>query len=93
MLSDVPHQCPLIQDLMMYVSASQVLMGLQSQDLTFWLLRDVCCVDKGCLTLSVRSDGNNLSIYIKNIPTITRRNELDGVLERVYQTMPFLPLD
>ena len=47
MLVDVPYWCPIIPDLMVAVSVGWVLKGLQLLHLTLWLLRDMCCADKG----------------------------------------------
>ena len=40
-LADGPYWCPIVKDLIVDVSVGQVLRGLQSWHLTFWLLRDV----------------------------------------------------
>ena len=53
MLADIP-QFPIIKDLIMDVSVSQVLRGMQLLHLTLWLIREVCCSDKGSLPQSVR---------------------------------------
>ena len=52
MLEDIPHHCPIIRNVIRYVSV--VLKGLLSLHLTLWLLRDMCYPDKGSLLQSVR---------------------------------------
>ena len=49
-LADIPHQCPIIKDLIIDVSAGCICKGLQLLQLTLWLLKDVCCAEKSsCL--------------------------------------------
>ena len=48
-LEEIPHWCPIVKDLIIDVSVTQVFKGLQLLHLTLWLLRDVCCTDKGSL--------------------------------------------
>ena len=54
MLADIPGQCPIIKDLFIDVSVSQMLKGLPYLHLTLWLLSDVCYADRGSLSQSVR---------------------------------------
>ena len=54
MLADIPWCCPIVKDLIMDVSLGQVLKGLTYLHLTLWLLRDMCCADRGSLPQSVR---------------------------------------
>ena len=54
MMADVPQQCCIIKDLVLDVSVSQVLKGLQYLHLTLWQLSNVCYTDRGCLPPSVR---------------------------------------
>ena len=49
MLADVPHQHPIVQDLIIDISVGIVLKDLQSLHLYLWLLRDMYCKDKGSL--------------------------------------------
>ena len=54
MLDNIPHWCPIMKDLIMDVSVDQALKVLPLLHLTFWLVRDVCCTDKGSLPQSVK---------------------------------------
>ena len=54
MLSDVPQHCPIVKDLIMDVLVGHVLKSLPYLQLTLWLLRDVCCADRGSIPQSVR---------------------------------------
>ena len=49
MLADVPQCCPVIEDLIMDVLVGQVLKSLPYLHLTLWLLRDMCCAERGSL--------------------------------------------
>ena len=53
LLEGIPHQCPIIKDLVMDVSMDQVLKGLPLLQLTLWL-RDVCCAERFSHHYSVR---------------------------------------
>ena len=57
----------------MDVSVGWVLKGLQLLHLILWLLRDVCCADKGFLLQSVRQWQGDSSVYDKSLPTILER--------------------
>ena len=93
MLADVLQQCPLIKDLFMNVSVGQVLKGLPYLHLTLWLLSDVCYTDRGSLPQSVRQWWGQLKHLHQKSTSSVGRNEQVGVLDRVYQTMPSLPLN
>ena len=58
MLEDIPHGCPIITNLIMAVLVDCMLEGLLSLHLTLWLLRDVCCTEKG-LFLSLSGSGGS----------------------------------
>ena len=49
MLEDILHLCPIVKDLVRKVSVDWVLKGLQSLNLTLWLLSVMCCSDRGSL--------------------------------------------
>ena len=70
MLADVPQQCPIVKDLIMDVTVSQVIKGLPYLHLTLWLLSNVCYADRGSLPQSVRQWGGNSSIYVKGLPAV-----------------------
>ena len=72
MFADVACWCPLIQDLVMGVSCGWVLKGMQSLHLTLWLLRDMCCTDKGSHPLS-GGDRVNSSICDESLPKMWER--------------------
>ena len=91
MLADVPQQCPIIKDLVMDVSVGQALKGLRYLHLTLWLLSDMCYADRGSLPWSVRWWGQ-IKCLCQGSTSSAGRNGLVGVLDRVYQTMPSLPL-
>ena len=93
MLADVPWQCPIIKDLIVDASVGQVLKGLPYLHLTLWLLRDVCYADRGSLPQSVRWWWRQLEHLHQRSTSSVGRNGLVGVLKRVYQTMPSLPLN
>ena len=58
-----------------------------------WLLRDMSCTDKGSLPHFVWQWQGQLEHLQQKSTSIVGRSGKDGVLERVYQTMPFLPVD
>ena len=93
MLADVPWWCPIIKDLVMDVSVGQVLKGLQYLHLTLWLLSDVCYADRGSLPWSVRWWWGQLECLHQRSTSSAGENGPVGVLDRVYQTMPSLPLN
>ena len=47
MLEDVPHQWPVVKDLVMNVLVEWVFKGLPLLHLTLWLFRNLCCEGKG----------------------------------------------
>ena len=59
--------------------------------LTFWLLRDVCCAGKDSISQSVRVGGTS-SIYNTGLLAVPERNA-GWCAQKVYQTMPYLPLN
>ena len=83
-MEDIPCQCHIIKDLVMGVSVSWVLKGLQSLHLTFWLLRDVCCTDKGAVPQSGRLWYAQLKCVQQKFTSSAGKNGLVGVLEKVY---------
>ena len=93
MLADVPRWCPIIKDLIMDVLVGQVLKGLWYLHLTLWLLSDVCYADRGSLPQSVRQWWGQLECLHQGSTSSAGRNGPVGVLDRVYQTMPSLPLN
>ena len=93
MLADVPWWCPIIKDLVVDVSVGQGLKGLQYLHLTLWLLSNVCYVDRGSLPQSVRQWWRQLECLCQGSTSSSGRNGPVGVLNRVYQTMPSLPLN
>ena len=93
MLADVPWQCPIIKDLIIDVSVGQALKELRYLHLTLWLLSNVCYADKGSLPWSVRQWQGQLKHPHQGSTSSAGRSGLVGVLNRVYQTMPSLPLN
>ena len=93
MLADIPQQYPIIKDLIVDVSVGQVLKGLQYLHLTVWWLIHVYYADKGSLPQSVRQWQGQLKCPHQKSTSSAGRNGLVGVLNRVYQTMPSLPLN
>ena len=75
------------------VSVGQALKGLRYLHLTLWLLSDVCYADKGSLPQSVRWWWGQLECLHHGSTSSARGSGLVGVLDRVYQTMPSLPLN
>ena len=93
MLADIPQWCPIIKDLIVDVLVGQVLKGLPYLHLTLWLLSDVCYADKGFLPQSVRQWWGQLKHLHQRSTSSVRRNGQIGVLDRVYQTKPYLLLN
>ena len=93
MLADIPQQCPIIKDLIMDVSVDQVLKGLRYLHLTLWLLSDVCYANKGSLPQSVRQWRGQLEHLHQGSTSSAGGSGSVGVLNRVYQTIPSLPLN
>ena len=93
MLAGIPWQCPVIKDLIMDVLVGQALKGLPYLHLTLWLLSNVCYTDRGSLPQSVRQfQGQPEHINQRSISSVGRSGWV-GVLDRVYQTVPSLPLN
>ena len=92
MLADVPQQCQIMKDLVMDASIAHVLKGLPYLHLTLWLLSDVCYADKGYLPQSVRQWQGQLKHLHQRSTSSVGRNGQVVVLNRLYQTMPFLLL-
>ena len=68
-LANVPQHCPIIKDLTMNVLVEYVLKIVPYLHVTLWLLRDVCCADRGSLPQSVSGRGNS-SVYVKDLPAV-----------------------
>ena len=77
----------------MDVLVGQLLKGLQYLYLTLWLLSNVCYTDRGSLPQSVRQWWGQLKPLCQGSTSSAGRSGLGGVLDRVYQTMPSLPLN
>ena len=90
-LAAIPHwyHKNIIKD----VSVNWILKGLPLQHLTLWLLRDACCKDIVSLPQSVRQWPEQLQCLQERFTSNAGKNGSFGVLERVYQTVPFLPLN
>ena len=54
MLADIPCQCPIIKDLIMDFMLSHMIKDLILLHLTLWMLKGVCCADRGSLLQSFR---------------------------------------
>ena len=54
MSEDDPHQCPMGNCFIRNVLVEQMLKGQLLLHLTLWLLKDVCCANKGSLPQSIR---------------------------------------
>ena len=93
MLADVPRWCPIIKDLVMDVSVGQVLKGLQYLHLNLWQLSDMFYADRGSLPQSVRWWWGQLECLCQRSTSCAGKNGPVGVLTRVYQTIPSLPLN
>ena len=93
MLADIPWCCPIIKVLIVDVSVGHVLKGLPYLHLTLWVLRDECCTDRGSVPQSVRQWQRQLEcLWRRSINSVGRNGQV-GVLDRVYQTMLYLPLN
>ena len=93
MLADVPQQCPIVKNLIMEVSIGHILKGLQYLHLTLWQLSNMCYTDRGSLPWSVRQWWGQLKHLHQGSTSSVGKNGPVGVFNRVYQTMPFLPLN
>ena len=67
--------------------------GLRYLHLTLWLLSNVCYADRGSLPWSVRQWQGQLNCLHQGSTSSAGRSGPGGVLDRVYQTMPSLPLN
>ena len=92
-LADVPQQCPIVIDLVMDVSVGQALKGLQYLDLPLWQLSDMCYADRGSLPQSVRWWQGQYECLCQRSTSSAGKYGLVGVLDRVYRTIPYLPLN
>ena len=63
MLGDIPDKCPIVKDIVRDILVGQLLKDLQSLQLTFWLLRDMCFTDKSSFLSPLGSGKDNPSIY------------------------------
>ena len=70
MLDDIPCWCAFTNNLAMYVSMDWALKGLSLLQLSLWLLRDVCCSDRGSLPLSVRQWQGQLKHLGQKLPAV-----------------------
>ena len=93
MFADVPQQCPIIKDLVVDVLVGHTLKGLTYLHLTLWQLSNMCYADRGSLPWSVRQWQVQLKHLHQRFTSSAERNGPAGVLKRVYQTMPSLPLN
>ena len=93
MLVDIPWWCPIIKDLVMDVSVSQVLKGLSYLHLTLWWLSNMRYADRGSLPQSVRWCWGQLKHLCHRSTSSAGRNRQFGVLNRVYQSMPSITLN
>ena len=93
MLADVPQQCSLLKDVIMDVSVGQALKGLQYLHLMLWLLSNMCYADRGSLPWSVRQWWGQLKHLCQGSTSSAGMSGPGGVLDRVYHTMPSLPLN
>ena len=92
-LEDIPHCCPIIKILVMDILIDQVLKGLSSLHLIIWLLRDVCCADKGSFLRLTGSGRGYLSMHNNSLPAMFERMGRLVCSVRCCQTMPFVPLN
>ena len=93
MLADVPLWCPIVKDLVMDVWVGQALKGLQYLHLTLWLLNNMYYADRGSLPQSVRQWWGQLDCLCQGSTSSAGRSGPVGRLDRVYQTVPYLPLN
>ena len=74
-LGDIPQHFPVIKGLDVNVLVGHVLKGLPYLYLTLWMLRDMCCTDKGSLpSLSGSGKGNSI-IDNKYLPAMLERTD------------------
>ena len=93
MLADVLQWCPIVKDLIVDVLVGQELKGLQYLHLTLWLLSNMCYANRASLPQSVRQWQRQLEHLHQGSTSSAGRNGPVGGLNRVYQTMPSLPLN
>ena len=67
MLEYALWQYSMAKDVNRDVLVDQVLIGLPSLHCTVWLLKNVCCADKGSLPQSVRKWWGDLRMYNKGL--------------------------
>ena len=67
--------------------------GVQYLHLTLWQLSNMCYADRGSLPWSVRQWWGQLEHLHQGSTSSAGRSGLGGVLDRVCQTMPSLPLN
>ena len=89
LLKDIHHWFLMVKYLFRNISVDQVPRGLPLLYLSLWLLKVMCCIDKGSLPQSVRQWLEHLQ---QRPSGNVGKHQQVGVLERVYQTMPFLYL-
>ena len=88
----ISHWCPSLNILKMNLFVDQVLMGVPLLHLILWLFIDACCTDKHFFPQSVSQRLVLLEHLQQKITSTAEKNGTVGVLEGMYQTMPFLPL-
>ena len=93
MLADIPQHCPIIKYLVIDVLVGHVLKDLPYLHSSLWLVRDVCCANRGSLPQSVRQWQGQLKHLHQRSTRSVGRNGKVGVLKRVYRTMPYLSLN
>ena len=93
MLGDIPWQCPIIIDLIMDALVGHVLKGLPYLHLSLWLLSNVCHADRSSLPQSVRQWWGQFEHLHQRSTSSVGRNGQVCVLQWMYQTMPYLPLN
>ena len=93
MLADIPWWCPVIKDHIVDVSVGQAVRGLPYLHLSLWLLSNVCYANRGSLPQSVRQLQGQLECLHQRSTSSVGKNGQVGVFDRVYQAMPYLPLN
>ena len=91
MLENVLWHCPFIKSLAVVVSGGQVPKGLPYLHLSLWLCRDIWYTDMGSLPHSVRQWQGQLKHLHQRSTSNVGKNGKVGILEMVYQTMPYVP--
>ena len=90
MLEDIQQHCPVIKDLFMDVLVGHGFKGVPYLHFTHWVLRDMCCTDRGCLLQYVRKWWGKLGCLEQRSTSNVGKNAEVGVFERMYQAMPYL---